>query len=158
MNSEERKRLIELEDKVENCQNNVIKDIEQLKEGHEKLSFAIREQAVERKEYNHKMHDKMDLLSGKISENNKELKTHTDDEMETIQSILDTLETIVTSISSITTKTDDNSDFIDTFKKYWIRITFIGSGVIGTIGAAYVVYSFLQKNGVVFVLEKAGGN
>ena len=64
------------------------------------------------------------------------------------------LELILSQISSINTKTDDNTDFIDKIRKYWVRSSFIATGVVSTILALWWLYHFLEKHGMVIIFEQ----
>ena len=155
MTEQERARLLELEMRVENCQNNVKNDIEDLKKQHKELSAELREQAIARKEFNGVVNTKIDALSDKID-------SHTNDEMNTITDILRTLKDLVITtrentdaIKTISKTTDNNNDFIENVKRKWFMLTSIGLGIGGTLGSLYWLYKFLDKNGIVFVIEKA---
>lgn len=105
--------------------------------------------------------DKMDLKLDNII---SEFKAHKDEEVEGMKDMNSTLKELTITVKELLEEhktlrdaTDDNTDFIEKLKKYWVRITLIGTGVGGTLFAIYTAYTFLQKNGFVVVIESIGG-
>ena len=134
---------------MESCQADVYADIKVLKEGYAELSLTLREREVSLREYNDEIHNKLNSVMVKFDD-------HTSEEMETINMIKDALVALSASVGTLTQSTESNADFIETFKKQWLKYTTIATTVAGTLGSIYWLYVFLQKNGVVFVIEKVG--
>jgi len=134
---------------MESCQADVYADIKILKEGYAELSLTLREREVSLREYNDKIHSKLNSVMSKFDE-------HTKEEMETINTIKDALVALSASVGTLTQSTETNADFIETFKKKWLKYTTVATTITGTLGSIYWLYIFLQSNGIVFIIEKVG--
>lgn len=98
-----------------------------------------------------------DELKSDIKEIKEMVGEHTADEMLTIRKMSKSLEDISTSLKTIKEETEGNTNFIEDFKKKWVKYTTIITTISATLGGIYWVYTLLQKNGFVFVIERVGG-
>ena len=138
---EYREEIDQLKKEMAQCRNNVYVEIESIKE-------QLAAHSEQRETFNKAITEKMDAVIERFN-------SHDDEEMKKYDEIIDKLGNLVDAIETITVKTEDNTDFIETIKKYWGRAT-VAVATAGTIlGGLYWLYIFLQKHGMVIVFEKA---
>jgi hypothetical protein len=64
------------------------------------------------------------------------------------------LEAILDKIGIVATESNDNAQWISKVNKWRLKVTFLGAGIAGTIASIYWAITFLQKYGVVFMINK----
>lgn len=130
-----------IKQEMHKCKTNVYTEIENIK-------IELARQAEQRIAFNESINYKIDKLTGWFTD-------HDTKEMEKYSEIVEGINKLVEVVGKLTEQTEDNADFIDTVKKYWFRITMIGTGVMITLGSLYWLYTFLERHGMVIVFEKA---
>lgn len=65
------------------------------------------------------------------------------------------LDAILAKVSAVEAESNESAAWISKANKWRLKITFAISGIVGTLGAMYWLYTFLEKNGFVFILERA---
>jgi len=83
------------------------------------------------------------------------LATHEEQRRTMHDKLNDKLDSLLTSVQNLSDTTDDNTNFIDKVKKYWVRLSFTTIGIAATLSSIYWIYIFLEKHGMVIIFEKA---
>lgn len=133
--SPEGDRDLELE--MYKCQNQIYKDMH-------KLTRDV-----------HKTVERVALLEQGHAEIKATLADHEVQRRTMHEKLENKMDLLLEHVAGVKAETDANSDFIDTLKKYWMRITLISTGVVSTLAGGYWLYTFLQKHGFIIVLAKS---
>lgn len=99
MGQETEKKVLELESKMKECENSVKGRIVELEKGFAEIKLTLREQAVDRHEYNKMINNKIDAI-------HKSFDRHTEEEMKKYDKIVESLD-------KLTEATKDNSAYIN---------------------------------------------
>jgi len=105
----------------------------------------------------HKVVDRVSILEKGHKEIQSTLHKHEEQRRGMHKVSDEKLDAILEKVGKVESESNDNAEWISKVNKWRIKITFIVTGIVSTIGFLYWLYTFLQKHGLVIVFEKAAG-